>query len=200
MHKMLKKKKALSEVVATVLIILITVVTATLIAQFLVPYVSNTLTKSSECLNYNNGYFQFEEKVGIKDAEKYNCLDNRTTTTTPPTGYLLFGASIKARPSEQDVIDKVEGFNLAFIDETSSKSIVIKPGVQDNKFKILGKNFGDALAVPSNGEVFTYVYSETDPGKNYQTIEVYPILKSGRQCTSARDRITIEPCSGVDLT
>lgn len=185
MGKMLKKKKALSDVVTTVLIILLTVIAGAIIAQFIVPYVNDSLAESSECLDYNNGYFQFEEKIGLKDAKKYNCLikGNR--------GRVYFGASIKARPSEQEVIDKVDGFNLVFIGETDSKSIVVKSGKIASTLKMQGGDFNAPLTIPSNGEVFTYVYRGS---KNYSYMEVYPILKSGKECTSSRDRIAIAPC------
>ena len=191
MGKMLKKKKALSDVVATVLIILLTVIAGAIIAQFIVPYVKDSLAESSECLDYNNGYFQFEEKIGLKDAKKYNCLKKGGGTTN------YFGASIKARPSEQEVIDKVDGFNLVFIGETDSKSIVVKSGKKDSNFRTICGMVNMPLPIPSNGEVFTYVHRSF---KNYIFMEVYPILKSGKECTSSRDRIAIEPCFGVDLT
>ena len=74
MGKMLKKKKALSDVVATVLIILLTVIAGAIIAQFIVPYVKDSLAESSECLDYNNGYFQFEEKIGLKKIILRTCI------------------------------------------------------------------------------------------------------------------------------
>jgi flagellin-like protein len=63
--KMNKNKRGLSPVIATVLTIMLTVAAVAALSAFVVPFVRNSLQKSSECMDYGS-YYTFEESG-------YNC-------------------------------------------------------------------------------------------------------------------------------
>ena len=53
-------RKGISPVVATLLIVFVTVAAVTLVAKFIVPLVTNNLNEGTECVDYSD-YFYFEE-------------------------------------------------------------------------------------------------------------------------------------------
>ena len=83
---MIKERGGVSTVVATVLIVMLTIAAVALLAQFLIPFIRDTLAKSSECLEYKD-YFKFKEEIGDNN---YNCyvLNNNIKER--------YGASIEA--------------------------------------------------------------------------------------------------------
>ena len=64
-HKMRWKKRGLSEIIATIAIVLLTVGAITLVVAFVVPFVRDNLNSSTECLDYKEYY------------EAGRCLDER---------------------------------------------------------------------------------------------------------------------------
>ena len=73
------KRKGLSEVVSTVLMVLITIAAVAFVANLAIPFVKNNLQHSTECLSARD-YFKFDDSLG------YNCYDQ--------TG--LYGFSVQA--------------------------------------------------------------------------------------------------------
>ena len=183
-------KKGLSTVVATVLIILLTIAIAGLLARFLVPYVKGNLERSTECINFDD-YFQFEDNLEINGQEyNYNCYQ------TQPGNRFLIGASIKTVTLEGDASDAVGEINIVFEDEQDVKTPVkIKDGDNannsDGKIWVLG-NKAATLSIPKQGEIITYVYNTT---RNITNAETYAVLKTGRICDSM-ERIKINACKG----
>lgn len=174
-------KKGLSEVIATVMIIMLTVVAIAAIAAFVVPFVRNSLDKGTECLNYAN-YFVFDESSGL------NCYQQS------PTGF-LHGAHVKSSPDAK-LSENIDGFVLAFFSTVGdSKSIYVNSGPSSSELWMLNKA-GQDIAIPSNGESRTYIFSN---GAKFDSIEVHPLLKSGRICAE-KDVIKIVKCqTGVTL-
>ena len=74
---MRKNNKGMSGIVATVLLIMLTIVLGAFLAKFVIPFVKNNLSKSSECLDYRD-HFSFQESFRIKTGSiykdyNYNC-------------------------------------------------------------------------------------------------------------------------------
>ncbi len=162
------------------------------------PFVRDKLYGSSECLPYNNGYFQFEERFGSgMNLKQYNCLYTIDgAQPTDPKNY-RYGFSIRTASNNPDVAKNVAGFDIIFKGGGSSKNVQIRAGSPSDAVRLLNGHLNTALTIPGPGEVSTYVYdfSGTSSG-GYDSMEVYPILKSGRQC-SLGDAITINaPCIG----
>lgn len=186
---MIRQKKGVSTVIATVMIIAITIVSVVLLAGFIVPFVRDNLQRGTECVPYQT-YFQFEEKFEFnKSTYKYNCYDSSKG---------LHGASVRA---VQDVngplSENLEGFNLIFIEnDGTTESIRVRDGENaDSTFggiRMLDKTEA-FLEVAKIGQVRTYVYN-VSTNKQFKSIEIYPVLKSGRVCEKT-DAIESMPCS-----
>ncbi|MFH1290895.1 MAG: archaellin/type IV pilin N-terminal domain-containing protein [Nanoarchaeota archaeon] len=181
---MIIQKKGLSPVVATVAVIMLTLVAAGFIAGVVVPLIKNQLNDAKECFGYEE-YFTFYEEF------EYNCYINISTDW-------LHGVSIKAKAASGDKVEQVKGFNLQFMGSGESIAVTVENGtaVRDEiRMLKLSKTF---LEVPKQGEVKTYVYNGT---RRFDSVEVFPLLKSGRVCegTSKID-LRGERChSSVDL-
>lgn len=185
-----KNKRGVSTIIATVLIILITIAAAGLIAQFIVPYVKNTLSKSSECLDYGN-YFKFEDSIGDKE---YNCYKSAN-------GVGRYGSSVGAKVNDSGA--GILGFNLIFTKEDKTNKVVqvkeINSILTQQMYDPISGNLGNNIKVPKNGDVYTYVYTDSSI-PIYSYLEVAPVLKSGRVC-AITDKIKINSCaSGVSLS
>lgn len=168
---MLLNKKGLSAIVATVLIIMITVVSAAVIAKFIVPFVRDGLSSSTECVRYDS-YFSFD------DALKYNCYYGQE-----------YNISIKAIGTE-DSENRVIGFNLVLYSDGSSKALSVKNGDPISQIKMFNSTM-TSIVIPSPGETRTYHYTD---GTFYTKGDIYPILKSGKICERRNDQITFSGC------
>ena len=73
------KRKGLSEIVSTVLIVLITIAAVAFVANLAIPFVRNNLQSSTECIA-SRGFFKFD------DAQGYDCYDQNG----------LYGFSVQA--------------------------------------------------------------------------------------------------------
>ncbi|MEM4271537.1 MAG: archaellin/type IV pilin N-terminal domain-containing protein [Candidatus Pacearchaeota archaeon] len=172
--------KAISEVVTTVLILMLTVAAIGVIAGFVVPFVKNSLQKSSECLGYDN-YFSFSES-GL------NCYKISGQN-------YLHGVSVSA-VNDKKLSENIDGLVLVLkAPNAESKTIAIKSGAASLEVWMLEKTaqgivHADVI-IPAPGETRTYVYNSN---RQFNYAEVYPLLKSGRICEK-KDTINLIKCS-----
>src|SRR3989344_4105789 len=103
-------KRGLSPVIATMLLVVLTVGAIVLVSSYLVPFVKNSLGSTS-CVKYLD-HFQFDESF------EYNCYTSDKK---------LYGISIKAGDNNTASEDIV-GFNLVFKEKGNSKAIMVKGG------------------------------------------------------------------------
>ena len=175
------KKRGLSEVVSTVMVIMLTVVALAAIAAFVIPFVRNSLQKSSECIGYE-GYFSFDS------SSSYSCNYNEGDN-------YLIGSSIKAK-ADSRLSENAEGFALVlnFADGTSKK-LEVNSSLTSEEFWVAGHS-GEEVYIPNGGETRTYVYNSSVKA---ESAEVYAVLKSGAICVM-KDTIKLINCgSGVIL-
>lgn len=175
---MIRKKRGLSQVVATVLLILITVAAAVIIAGFIIPWIRGGLD-STECFNYRE-YFVFENDYGFNCYNRYNGMNN----------YLI---SISAKSGLNETQENVAGFGLAFVKKGDSVVLTVMNDVAPliNPSRIfMNSNLSSNLYLPKSGEVRTYYYNNSDI---FESARVYPILKSGRKCELS-DTVVITEC------
>ncbi len=166
-------KKGLSQIIATVLLILLTVSAAVFIANFLVPWYRGQLD-STECFTYRD-YFSFEDEFG------YNCYKKNT-----PNNYLI---SVTAKTELNETQQNVVGFGLALL--SGGESIVLT--VMDNTLPsgiFMNSNLSANLTIPKSGEVRTYYHNNS---MVFESAKIYPILKSGRKC-EASNTIKLAQC------
>jgi len=163
-------KKGISPIIASVLIITLTIAGIAIIAGFIIPFVRESLGGATECLPYQT-YFSFDETFG------FNCFEG---------GEIKL--SIRANPLQREASELNE-FRVVFIGEAGSESVTVKDGAPPGEVVLLDAE-GDNLKVPGIGEVRTYVYSG---GTNFKSMEVYPVLESGRIC-EVSDSINLRVC------
>ena len=85
------KKRGLSGVVATALLLLITISAVVIVANFIIPFVNKSL-ESTSCFKFRD-YFSFEEGDG------FNCHNQES----------IYSMSVKTRTDDKDA-DKIKGF------------------------------------------------------------------------------------------
>ncbi len=171
----MKNKRGISPVIATVLIILITVAAIAALYSIVVPFVREGLERSSECLDYREIY-SFEESG-------YNCYDDKNTT-------MLYAFSIKTKFSEE-LAEGSDSFRIVLIREDStSEQLEVKNGGAEENLIVMGEPEG-VLRVPGPGNIITYVYDDPD---KFESAEIYPVLLSGRICGNEKDSIELRQC------
>lgn len=175
------RKKGLSVMVATSLIIAITVFAAAVVGTFIVPWVQRNLQSSTECTNYDD-YFRFEESLGAL------CYQDKKH-------YLVLGAK-----NDRQLAENVVGFALTLQKIAApggaggqSKSISVKKG----EAEIANMKMYDGttkIVVPAAGESHTYVY---DDGTQYDNAEIRAIVGNGRVCDKRSDTIKLRACGNT---
>ena len=159
-RKMLPKfnanKRGVAPVVATILVILLTVLAAMLVAKFIIPLISGNLEESTECVEVSD-YFYFEDEFG------YNCYTGKYDGNQFVSR--LYGVSVGARASDKELSENVIGFRLAFAKDDSSKAVSViggeNIGTGDGEIRMFD-NGAEKIKLPKNGEVLTYVYTTTN--------------------------------------
>ncbi len=179
------KKRGLSPIIATVLIILITVAAVAIIANFIVPFVRNSLEDSTSCLNFRN-YFAFEEKFEFQGQEfKYNCFNGEEY------GIAVKGEAIGNVGKTLDV----EGFDLLFYrNDGTTRKVELRQGDSIEDVRMLDID-SEEIKIPNKGGLETYVYSNNE---DFVKIEIYPVVEEGKICEKS-DEITIRACVGENF-
>jgi flagellin-like protein len=175
------QKKGVSPVIATVMLILLTIAAVGIIAGFLIPFVKNSLTDSTTCFSYRD-YFKFEQEFG------YNCYAPGSNGTN-----YLHAVSVRAG-SDSSKGEDIKGFELVFMKAGSStkKSIVKEQlvNLESGGIRMLDKT-KTTLATPQSGEMRTYVLNAGED--IYKGVEVYPVLQTGKVCDMS-DKIELTAC------
>lgn len=152
-----KSKKSQSQVVTAVLLILIVIMLAFIVMNFVVHFVKNNLSGSS-CL-------EVAGSVKITNNVKYTCFN-----VTQGTDFTLVQIHI------DDINATIEGFKIE-LGGASSKTYTIKQGGSDPAITMYDGS--PTLEIPGNNEERTYnITREGLP----DYIKVYPILTGGKTC------------------
>jgi hypothetical protein len=170
-------KKGLSAVVATISLVLLTVVAVSIVVGIVLPFVRENLEEGSRCVDYRD-YFEFEEEFG------FNCY------RISGSDY-LYGISVGADTVSDAVQKNVAGFKLSFIKEGNAKVVDVfsenATGSGIGEIRMLNLNL-PSIEVPISGEVRTYVYHDTEA---FGAVEISPVLKGNRVCEKT-DSIRVE--------
>ena len=163
------EKRGLSGVVETVLILMITVAAVGLLASFVIPFVKESLSKSSECVGME-GIYQFDETFEL------NCLNSGVNATF----------SVKANNVDES---KIAGFDVVIFGGGESKVIKVrKEGFASLKMY----NGSESITLQKSGESLTYAYYTGSV--NYSSAELRTALQNGRVCEAVNDKITLFNC------
>jgi flagellin-like protein len=138
--------RGLSNVIATVLIILITIVAIVILSSFIIPFVRDGLDNARSCIGFEE-HLKFEKEFG------YNCYQEGK-----------FAFSIRNLGD-----DEIIGFRLVLLNGDNSVSLKV---LEDNSdLDMLG---GGDIEIPKKGEVITYVYQ--DANNQWEKAEIYPVI------------------------
>lgn len=176
-YKQIKMNKlGISSVVATVLLILLTIVSAAVIAEIVVPFTKKSLARSSECLNYQE-HFVFDDRL------KFNCY--KMSSGSQESIFLSL------RAQQDDALpENIAGFDLIF---SGSSGTQVVPVRKSGSVGITLYN-GTATAIPDNGDTLTYKYITPT---QYEKVEVYSALTSGRVCEKPSSTTKLRVCGAI---
>jgi len=169
-------KRSQSEVVSTVLLVLLVIAASVFLIAFVVPLVKQLL-EGSKCNDYMG-------KITIANDEKYTCYDN--------IGKRLL-LRVKLDSSIGTLAETIKG--LRIILETSgsdSKSFEIIPPSSNPQMSVVMNNGELALAIPGliRNEI-TYNISNINLRPNATLI--YPILNGSQTCANAAYTLNYVP-------
>ncbi|MGV8142613.1 MAG: archaellin/type IV pilin N-terminal domain-containing protein [Candidatus Pacearchaeota archaeon] len=166
-------KRGVSPVVATVLLLVLTVGLAAVIFSFVIPFVNDQLGNSKACLKVLDG-------VEFADS-KFNCYNSSLTSGT---GFET-GFSFKVKKPE------VLGVRVSFIDDNGNSEVKDFPyTVDDSRFKAVGASYGPALDnFPASGGQRTYIINN-----KYSKAEIAPMTETGDVC-AVSDVVEFSPCN-----
>ena len=183
-------KRGLSQVVATLLLVLVTISAITLIFGYVVPFVRESLSSTS-CIKYRD-YFVFDDEFS------YNCYSSDGT---------LYALTVKSK-GDAAAASNIAGFNLIFSREGKSKVVEVRDdvlglcseGVSMLHTCDVSGGTSEAIDIPERGEVSTYVFSNTD-GIVYERVKISPVINkdSERVCDPSPDSLELSLCQGVTL-
>ena len=175
-------RKGLSTVVATVLLMLLTVIAVVIISQVLVPFVKTNLNIASECINYRE-YFVFDDSFG------YVCYDQDDQN----------GITVTAKGEDNG---SIVGFDLVFNKNKDSQKVSARRAASITDLRMLNGSITN-IKIPKKGETLSYVYLNGADSKKYDGVDIYPVIKSGdgeRICEKS-DSIKLKPCdNGISLS
>lgn len=175
-HKpaLMLNKKGLSPVVATVLLIMITILSVTVLTTIIVPFIKDSLNKSTKCTNIDS-VFTFDE------GSEYNCKkigQDRVNITF----------SVTRNNDESNVI----GFLAIFYEDGTSSAIrIVNNSEVNSEIRMLDASKNN-LEIPNFGETRSYVFNASK--ENYKRAELRTISESGTICEKVSDRIEIPEC------
>jgi hypothetical protein len=165
------KKRGLSQVIESVLLVLVTIVAVFIIAGFLMPWIREQLDKTS-CVKYNDALY-FDEDMG------YNCRNG--------TNY-YFSVGVKNLAEKE--AEELESIVLSFEGEGKQVAVTIADGASKSDIRMLNAS-EQKLVMPRNPpEVYTYVYEGKE---NYTRASLYPKIKSGL-CAKNDELLRILSC------
>jgi len=155
---MISNKRSQSQIISTVILILLVLATATIIFSFALPFVKDRLS-SGNCLDVVG-------KVGIDHNPKYTCYVYDTEEPPALTG-------VKMKIQIEDVSDLIDGFNIN-LGGADSETLEIIDGATIDEV-----DEGAEIELPGDNEARTYVIAISDKPDD---IKVYPVLKGGKVC------------------
>ena len=168
-------RKGVSPVIATVLLVVLTLVAVGILAAFLIPFVNDSFKDSKEC-------FDVLGKVKFDMDSPYNCRVNGATGgTASATGF-----------SVRMDTDQVFALKAVFTKSGRGNTYDIENGTVTEGIRMLNGAVGGNLEVPFKGGVRTYVANDW-----YDRVEISAVLKSGAVC-DMREKLTVNDC--VDPT
>ena len=161
---LLEGKKAQSQVIAAVLLILLVLVAGGIIMSFAVPFVKNQLS-GTEC-------FDMVGKVEISNNDRYTCYKKGILNES---SNITSSDEMRVQIHIGDIEKDLGGFAIELGGASSKAYQIIDEAVEG----ITMYNGDTTLTLPGKNEERTYIIQiDGEP----DSISVYPKLKSGKTC------------------
>jgi len=162
-------KRSQSQVITTILLILISISMIVIVMGIVIPFVKDRLSES-ECIKYI-------DRIEIENNKKYTCYSSLNN----------------GEMSVQIHIGNNESLDGFFIEMggASSKSYEIKNGIINNDIKMFNGNYNEILEIPGRNEERTYVFKSVSLP---ESISVYPLIDDGKLCSSSSELNKIVNC------
>lgn len=177
----MKSKRGLSEVVATVLLVLLSVAAVAIVSGYLVPWITEMY--KDNCFDYQD-YFFIEEKEG------WNCYQDSNPSSTER----YYAVTVGVNPKNEELQEEVAGFYLSFINEGSSygKEVINGANVDTSTGGVRMFEFAQGkIELPvKNGEFRTYVYKATK-SDFYSKTRIALKLNNGKSCSLLNSEISV---------
>ena len=159
-------KKAQSQIVTAVLLILIVIALAVVVLNFSMNFVKDKLS--------GTGCFEAVDKVTFTNSKDYTCIDTKGTPTKDDD-------VLNLQVHIGDINESISGFLI----ETGGASTIsreIKNNTQIGDVKMYDSAEDDLkLDIPGRNEERTYVFDIESP----ETVKIYPILTDGQVCEAS---------------
>ena len=158
-------KKAQSQIVTAVLLILIVIALAVVVLNFSMNFVKDKLS--------GTGCFEAVDKVTFTNSNKYTCFNDSDRSVDGTDDDLLLQVHIG------DINESISGFLI----ETGGATTIsreIKEGETADNVTMYGG--GGTLELPGKNEERTYVFDFTITP---ETVKIYPILTDGQVCEAS---------------
>ena len=163
-------KKALSPLVTTVLLILLSIAAMVILSSAIIPFVKEKMSKAQEC----------SETIKTADA----------LTIDAENGFACYydenGLKAKITIHRGDI--EIKGIRIAVRGGGDSKIVNIEEGTVTD-VKMLGGS--ETIVLPGNGGEKTYLISTTL--SSAESAIIAPIMPSGQMCKET-DEINLEKC------
>ena len=159
-------KKAQSQIVTAVLLILIVIALAVVVLNFSMNFVKDKLS--------GTGCFEAVDKVTFTNSKDYTCIDTKGTDAKDDD-------VLNLQVHIGDINERISGFLI----ETGGASTIsreIKNNTQIGDVKMYNSAVDDLkLDIPGRNEERTYVFDIESP----ETVKIYPILTDGQVCEAS---------------
>jgi len=162
----MKSKKAVSAVVASLLLVVITIIAVIMVWQFIKIQIIDKNIKESACYEYRD----YVRVVG-SDYTCYNITDTR----------------LQIERSSDD--KAIEGISVTISSEDSSKAYTLKNGTSTTGVKMNSGSYQDTIILPNLGESKTYLFSGI-----IGTSASITVITNGKSCDVIRQNYDIEKC------
>ncbi len=161
------EKKAQSQIVTAVLLILVVIALAVIILNFSTNFVQDSLG--------GTGCFELLQREGVKfGSDTYTCFDPKTAS--------LDDGEVSLQVKIGDVNETISGF-VVELGGASTNSFEIKEGVTFSEVRMSDGNYDEALSLPpARNSARTYVI-KNDPAPD--VVRLYPILSDGEVCDAS---------------
>ena len=158
-------KKAQSQIVTAVLLILIVIALAVVVLNFSMNFVKDKLS--------GTGCFEAVDKVTFTNSNKYTCFNDSDRSVDGTDDDLLLQVHIG------DINESISGFLI----ETGGASTISREIQEGEPVANVKMHDGEEiLEIPGKNEERTYTFTlESYP----ETVKIYPILTDGQVCEAS---------------